>query len=195
MEEELRASTQRLYPKTGENNSSTEEDESDDWIFDAAMALEDLRENETNDAMALEELEEMEMDAQSLSDTDKLQGRPLEMHSAQRGESSNEGSTRHSIFEASQRTQGVDMTTPPLETSEANLRRRSACDGTLRGMVTKKRKHWHLEKDDDLRSLNPEDGKESENYGYRDEAEERGAKCYKPSHDVYSGGGTALNKE
>jgi hypothetical protein len=208
VEEELQASTQRLYPKSGENDSSTEEDTDDDEMIATATILEELRMNKKADAKALEDLEEsqrinamtpenirreMELNPQSFTESDKLQLRAFSMHSEQRGEDSKEGSTRHSELEDLQRAQGVDMTTPPRETLEASLCRRSTCDD-LRGMVSRKRKHWHLETGA-VHSLNPRDGKESENYGYRDEAEERGTKCYKQSHDEDDRGEVMLDGE
>ena len=93
---------QQWYPKTSSDESSTEEDEDDSW---ATQIFEEHR-------------RDVKMYAQSLSDTTKLQSRPLDIHSEQRPE---ERSTRHSDFEDLQREQGVGMTNPRLETRETNL--------------------------------------------------------------------------
>jgi hypothetical protein len=177
------------------------EEMGDDEILSAAMALEDLKKNKQADSLALEDVmksrsteattmegirKDREVDAQSSSDKNKLQGRPFEMHAEQREE---EASTRHSVFDFSQRTQGVGMTCPPLKTDAARFRRRSTIDGTLGGIISRKRKHCDQEEYDDSRPLSTQDGREGEYHGYRDEAEERGTKCYKPSYD-----GTCIDK-
>ena len=122
--------------------------------------------------------ESEERDAQSFSDTDRLQERPLATHWEQREENSIKKSIRHSSFENSQQEQRLNIVTPVLWMTLANSSQRSSDAWTFRGMVNKKRRYWHLEQDDDLHSLNQRDGDESKNYGYRDEAEESGSKCY-----------------
>ena len=116
----------------------------------------------------------MERHAQSLSDTTKSQLRHLEIHSEQRPE---DMSIRHSDCEDSQCEQGVVITTPQLETREANLTRRTEDEGTLRGIVSKRHKYQHEEEENHLRSLYPQDNKQGTCYGNRDKIDETGTKC------------------
>jgi len=177
-QEELRT-VQQWYPKTSSDESSTEEDEDDSWI---TQVFEEHR-------------RDVKMHAQSLSDTTRLQSRPLDMHSEQRPE---ERSTRHSDPEDLQREQGVGMTSPRLETREANLLRRAVGDGALRGMVNKKRKRCHAEREGHLHHLYPRGSERNGCYGYRDEACWRGTKCYDPGEttdDDEDSGGRSLRDE
>jgi len=105
---------QREYCWIGKNDSSTEESEDENIKIAAAMALEDLKKNEKNDATMFADLKDMEKDAneQSSSDTTRLHDRPFATHREHREEKSIEKSTRHSCFDNSQREQHLDTVTP-----------------------------------------------------------------------------------